>query len=235
MKNYFLHLKFDNFFHMKKRRGITDIIGTMMLMAVTVTGAATLTYFVNDVFVTGNLATASTLDSSTKSLHLLAYDARDSSSLLNVMSLDNQLNGKLCGVSCSGTNQLPINDGSEFIMMKIKNNSFESVFLEDVKLNNVVHEWDAYTSGILLDTSEPDLINSDGRSYPADGRFSIISDIANPEQHENIEISSGATVYLLVKLGSNDPDISLSKGIRVFLNVGTIASPEFLIESGNVR
>ncbi len=219
----------------KKHRGITDIIGTMMLMALTVTGAATLTYFVNDAFVSGNLAAASTLDSSAKSIQLLAYDARDSSSLLGLTNLDNQLDGRLCGLSCTATDELPINGGSEFIIMKIKNNSFESIFLSDIKLNHIEHDWDFDTSGVLLDTSSPDLTSADGRNYPADGKFSILQNTVNPTQYENTEIPSGKTVNLLVKLGPYDKDISLGNGIRVFLNVGTITPIEFLIESGGVR
>ena len=218
-----------------KRRGITDIIGTMMLMSVTVAGATTLTYFVNDAFVSGNLAAASTLDSSTKSLQLLAYDARDSSSLLTISNLDNQFDGQLCGATCSGTNQLPSNGGSEYILLKIKNNSFESVFLDNVQLNNVEHKWDIDTSGILLDVSVPDLVDADGRNYPADGKFSILSDVVNPTQFESNEIPSGKVATLLVKLGPNDTDLLLSKGIRVFLHIGTLHPSEFLIESGDVR
>jgi len=33
---------------LKNRRAVADIISTMMLMGVTVTGASTLTYFMND-------------------------------------------------------------------------------------------------------------------------------------------------------------------------------------------
>ena len=220
---------------LKKRRGITDIIGTMMLMAITVTGAATLTYFVNDVFVSGNLSTATTLDSSPPSLTLLAYDTRDSSSLLTLSNLDNNFDGKLCGSSCIATNDLPINNGSEFIIMKIKNNSFNSVFLDDVKINNVEHDWDAYTSGMLLDTTTPDFTNSDGRNYPLDGKFSILEDNSNPTQLLSREIPSGKTVNLLIKLGSEDPDLFLSKGVRVLLNVGSMTPVEFLLESGDVR
>ncbi|MFQ5781757.1 MAG: hypothetical protein ACE5GR_01720 [Nitrosopumilus sp.] len=236
MKNYFkTKSKSENFSKLRKRRGITDIIGTMMLMAVTVTGASALTYFVNDTFVTGNLATASTLDSSIQSIQLLAYDTRDSTFLLTMSNLDNQLDGKLCGTTCSGTNQLPINGGSEFIIMKIKNNGLNSIFLEDVKLNNIEHKWDSTTSGILLNTSIPDLNDANGRNYPSDGKFSILPDTVNPIQNNSIEIPSGETVNLLVKLGSNDPDVLLSKGIRVFLNIGDIAPVEFLIETGDVR
>lgn len=234
MKSIFVTHSVSKSSTIRKRRGLADIIGTMMLMAVTVTGAATLTYFVNDAFITGNLASASTLNSSTKSLSLLSYDARDSSSLLDIPNLDNQLDGKLCGVSCSGTNQLPSNGGSEFVILKIKNNSFESVFLDNIQLNNVEHKWDLRTSGILLDTSVPDLNDSDGRNYPADGKFSIIH-IANSTQFLNNEIPSGLSVNLLVKLGPNDTDIPLSKGVRGFLHIGTLTPTEFLIESGDVR
>ena len=40
---------------LKNRRGLAEIIGTMLLMGITVTGATTLTYFVNDGFISGNL------------------------------------------------------------------------------------------------------------------------------------------------------------------------------------
>ncbi|MFB5625604.1 MAG: hypothetical protein ACE5RQ_02405, partial [Nitrosopumilus sp.] len=76
---------------LRHRRGVADVISTMMLMAVTVTGASTLTYFMNDAFVSGNLGTISTLDSSSLNLLLLAYDTRDSSSLLKLIDVDNDI------------------------------------------------------------------------------------------------------------------------------------------------
>jgi hypothetical protein len=54
-------------------------------------------------------------------------------------------------------------------------------------------------------------------------------------QSGSIEIQSGQTVNLLIKLGPDDQDISLSKGIRVFLNIGGMHPAEFVIESGNAR
>ena len=39
----------------------------------------------------------------------------------------------------------------------------------------------------------------------------------------------------MIKLGPDDQDILLNKGIRTFLNVGSINLVEFLIESGNAR
>ena len=217
-----------------KRRGIADIISTMLLMGLTVTGATTLTYFVNDSFVSGNLATASSLNTATKSVQLLAYDTRDSTTLLQLSNLDNELDQKLCGVSCTGvglSDKIPSNGGSEFVMIKIKNNSINSIFLENIQLNNVLHTWDSQTSDASLNTVQN---LSSGGSYPHDGKFSILP-ISSTIQSANNEIQSGKTVNLLIKLGSDDQDISLNKGIRVLLNIGSMNPVEFLIESGNAR
>ena len=73
-----------------------------------------------------------------------------------------------------------------------------------------------------------------GGNYPHDGKFSILP-ISSTVQSVNNEIQSGKTVNLLIKLGSDDQDISLSKGIRVLLNIGDVHPVEFLIESGNAR
>lgn len=232
MKNHFM-LKMEKQSRGSKRRGITDIISTMLLMGITVTGATTLTYFVNDSFISGNLATASSLNTATKSIQLLGYDTRDSATLMQISNLDNNFNGTLCGDSCSVINsdKIPSNGGSEFVIIKIKNNSINSVFLENIQLNNAIHSWDIQTSGATLNTLQ-DI--SSGGNYPHDGMFSIIPD-SSTVQSINNEIKSGDTVNLLIKLGEDDSDILLNKGIRVFLNIGSIHLVEFLIESGNAR
>lgn len=214
-----------------KRRGVADIISTMLLMGLTVTGATTLTYFVNDSFVSGNLATAASTNTATKSVQLLGYDTRDSSTLLQLSNLDNNLDQKLCAVSCSigFSDKLPLNGGSEFIMIKIKNNGINSIFLENLQLNSISYTWDSQVSGTSLNTVQN---LSSGGSYPHDGKFSILS---TNIQSANNEIQSGQTINLLIKLGSNSPDILLNKGIRVFLNLGDMHPAEFLIESGNAR
>jgi len=223
---------------LKNRRGVTEIISTMMLMAVTVSGASTLTYFVNDAFVSGNLGTVSTLDSSSLNVLLLAYDTRDSSSLLKLLDVDNEniFNPFLCGETCSSvTNAIPENGGTEFVVLQIQNNGINSLFLESVTINSVTHLWDSSTSGILLDASQNDLSNTD-RKYPSDGLFSIIPVGELPvTQNDSIQIQSGQTVNLLVKLGSDDPDINLYRGMQILLNTGNVQPVEFLIESGDAR
>ena len=217
----------------KNRRGITDVISTMMLMAVTVTGASTLTYFMNDAFLSGNLGTTSTLEASSLNILLLAYDTRDSSSLLTLTNVDNQYDSVLCRSSCSGdSNNIPSNGGTEFIVLQIQNNNLNSVFLERLSINTMPYSWDIATSGVLLDTTVP----LSGGKYPTDGMFSILPVSGGPIiQNENVEIQSGQTVNLLIKLDSVDSDIQLNKGIRVLLNSGQIQPVEFLLESGGAQ
>ncbi|MHA7647122.1 hypothetical protein [Nitrosopumilus sp. S4] len=218
---------------LQKRRGVADVISTMMLMAVTVTGASTLTYFMNDAFISGNLGTISTLDSSSLNLFLLAYDTRDSITLLSLPNVDNQFNSLLCGSSCSGTpNNIPLNGGTEFIVFQVQNNSLDSIFLDDVSLNGVVYTWDSSTSGVQLDTTAP-LVNG---KYPSDGKFSILPVGKTPIiQNESIKIQNGQIVNILVKLSATEPDIPLNKGIRLLLDVGNVQPIEYLLESGDAR
>ena len=222
---------------LKKRRGVTEIISTMLLMGITITGATTLTYFVNDAFVNGNLASASTLNSSSKNIFLLAYDTRDSSSLLTLQNVDNDATGFLCRVTCnvSPPNSIPGNGGTEFIVLQIQNSGYDSIFLEDIAINNVIHSWDSSTSGVTLDASD-DYLTGINREYPADGMFSILLVGSSPIiQNENIQIQSGQTVNLLVKLNSEDSDIQLNKGLRILLDTGGIHPTEFFIETGDAR
>ena len=214
---------------LRTRRGVADIISTMMLMAVTVTGASTLTYFMNDAFISGNLGTVSTLESSSLNLLLLGYDTRDSFDLLTLSEVDNLTNSYLCRASCSANpDTIPALGGTEFIVIQIQNNGLNSIFLEDVFISDVRYSWDPSTSGSTL--------NLLGGEFPGDGMYSILQTGNNPNLHtDNIEIENGKIVNVLVKLDSTNPDIQLNKGIPILLNTGGTHPVEFLIESGDAR
>ncbi|MBT8243138.1 MAG: hypothetical protein HKP34_05475 [Nitrosopumilus sp.] len=214
---------------LRNRRAVADVISTMMLMAVTVTGASTLTYFMNDAFVTGNLGSVSSLDSSSLNLLLLAYDTRDSVNLLTLMEVDNLNDSYLCRASCvSNPDTIPSLGGTEFIVLQLQNNGLNSIFLDKVSIGGTIHSWDSLTSGATLDLL--------GGEFPRDGMFSILTTGGNPNlQSETIEIQNGQIINLLVKLDSSSPDIQLNKGIPVALNTGGMHLVEFLIESGDAR
>jgi hypothetical protein len=227
---------------LRKRRAVAEIISTMMLMGVTITGASTLTYFVNDGFVSGNLESVTNMDSAYQNISLLAYDTRDSYSLLSLANVDNEnlINKFLCGGhavtgTCGGSpNAIPDSGGTEFIVLQIHNYDIDSIFLEDIAINNVIHSWDFSTSNVPLD-AEFDCVSCPNRPYPADGMFSIFPVGNNPTQNESIQIQSGQTVNLLIKLGSDDSDIQLNRGIHVRLDTGKIHTVDFFIETGDAR
>jgi hypothetical protein len=214
---------------LKNRRGVAEIISTMMLMAVTVIGASTLTYFVNDAFISGNIGTISTLDSSSLNLLLLAYDTRDSVNLLTLLEVDNLTDSHLCRESCvANPDTIPSLGGTEFIVLQLQNNNLNSIFLEKVVISGTTHSWDSSTSGATLN-----LLTGE---FPGDGMFSILSTGSNPNlQSETFEIQNGQIVNVLVKLDSSSPDIQLNKGIPVSLNAGGMHPVEFLIDSGDAR
>lgn len=222
--------------HLKNRRGVADIISTMLLMAITVTGASTLTYFVNDGFISGNLGTISTLDSSSLNVLLLAYDTRDSLSLLTLTTVDNKISGELCAVGCiaNPTNSIPASDGTEFIVLQIQNNGLDPLFLDDVTVNGVIYSWDSDTAGVDLNASVNYLTGS-LRPYPADGMFSILPVGSSITQNDSIEIQNGQKVNLLIKLSTDNSDIPLANGIHILLDLGSIHPVEFLIDSGDAR
>lgn len=218
----------------QKHRGISEIIGTLTLLMVTVTGSVSISYFMNDALLVGNAETISTIDSSAKSIQLISYDTRDSTRLLQISNLDNKFDQQLCGFSCKDNSyKIPANDGTEFIILQIENTNIDSIFLDNIKINEISHVWDIQTSGKILDASQDDLISG---AYPLDGKFSILPVNTLPivQKYSN-EIQSGEQVQLLVKLGAGDTDISLNKAMKIVIGIGTIDSPEFILISGEVR
>ena len=236
----FQNLKKKESSRLKRRRAVADIISTMLLMGVTVTGASTLTYFMNDAFVSGTLGSATTLDASSLNVLLLAYDTRDASSLMSLTSIDNENtdNKFLCGVTCGvPPNLIPRhnpggNGGTEFIVFQIQNNDLNPFYLQDVVINGVVHSWDPLTGAdVTLDASSSNPLSG---KYPTDGMFSIIPS-GTLLQKNSAQIQNGEIVNILVKLGPDDSDIDLKRGIQVKLNVGKIHLIEFVLESGDAR
>ncbi|MEK0348879.1 MAG: hypothetical protein QQN50_03700, partial [Nitrosopumilus sp.] len=54
-------------------------------------------------------------------------------------------------------------------------------------------------------------------------------------QNENFQIQSGQIVNILIKLGPDNSDIQLNKGIHILLDTGGIHTVDFLIVSGDAR
>jgi hypothetical protein len=220
----------------RKRRAGAEVISSILLVAVTVVGAVILTSFLDETFVAGSLGTSSGSDSVIKSVKLVSFDARSGGELMNIPTLNNTLsnNQYLCRTSCN-SNTNPSTGGTEFVVIQIENKGVNPIFLHNVYLDSVDHNWDSSTAGFDLDANSGSF---GAGNFPGDGKFSIISsDIATLPliQREDNQIQNGETVNLIIKLDQTNYDIPLSKTIRAQFNIGDNQLSEVLIESGGAQ
>lgn len=216
----------------QKRRGISELIATLMLLGITTAGSV---FLASVVYGSGlqNTPTSSNLQSS-YSVKLTGYDTRDSSDLLGITTLDNKFDKKLCTASCQGSaDNVPqsASPGTEFIILQVRNISTETVFLKGIQVNGVLHIWDQNTSGKTLDASSDDATGK----YPSNGKFSVIS-TNNLVQKAESRLDSDEEVRLVIKLDDSiSSDISLTKPIITSINFGGIRESENVILSGEIR
>ena len=209
----------------------------MMILVVTVAGAIFLSNLMSNEFFSVDQQPVA--EARVDSIRLTAYDTRDSVKLTNVRNLNNTFNQMLCtnGPVCTITNpdNLPINSGTEFIVLQIRNMNIGSVFIHNVLVNNVGHTWDEQAVGLLDLTDD---LSGTG-NYPSAGRFSIIStenNYAATPLLGTIEVPGDGEVRLIVKLSDNIPqDIGMWSSLRVLVNFGGSQPAEFIILSGDAK
>ena len=233
----FKHLKKLIF---RKRRAVSETIGTLLLLVVTVAGAVVLSNFISDGFF-GVDQNRSTVEASSDSIHLTGFDTRDSSELINIASLNNKFDKFLCAKgnnpNCTivTPDDIPSDDGTEFIAIQIRNMNSETVTLQNIQVNNELHRWDAGTAGILFDAS---LSADAGTRYPRAGFFSILpsSDRVEPdEQFSNQEILSGEEVRVIIKLSEDLSDIKMWDSVQIVVNFGGAYPADFIVSSGDAK
>lgn len=224
-----------------------------MILAATVAGAVFLSNLMSDEFfsVDQHPVAKARVDS----IRLTSYDARDSVELTNIPQLNNTFNQFLCtgsgsvgtgGLVCSNimtdannlpsieVNPLSDDQGTEFIVLQIRNMNIDPVFIHNVLINNEGHVWDKTATGILDVT---DNLSGTG-NYPRSGTFGIIStDNTLPIRLQTTqEIQGDQEVRLLVKLSDNIPqDIGMWSSLRVLVNFGGSQPAEFIILSGDAK
>jgi len=200
-----------------KKRAISDIIVTMLLVGITV---------VAGVIIYGIFSGSGVTESATKDISqpvsfqggikLVGYDARDGSNLMGISGLSNNSDG-----DCPPTCKLQVEVGSEeLIVLKIINNTPNKTFLNGIIVNEVSHTWDDSAAA-----TEP----------TAAGKFSIIPDTNDTPQNTN-EIIEGGTVRVVVKLSSEiGSDININDAIRVGIDAVGFDLQKFIITAGNAR
>ena len=231
----------------RKRRAVSEIIGTMMILAGTVAGAVFLSNMMSDEFFAKDQTPVA--DVRIDSLRLTSYDSRDSVKLTSVPNLNNTFNQLLCvgnhppDCQVTSPNNLPsdvvnpaqTDQGTEFIVLQVRNMNVNSVFLHNILINNEGHIWDEQTANQDLILTANDVGNGD---YPLAGKFSIIplSNKLPIKQLATNQIQGDAEVRLVIKLSENIPqDIGMWSSLRVLVNYGGPQPAEFIILSGDSK
>ena len=231
-----------NIHRVRKRKAVAETIGTLLILAITVAGAVLVANFVRDGFfdVSQN---PSGSDARADSIQLTGYDTRDSNTLINVASLDNVFNDDptLCAkgndAECTIiiADNIPKDDGTEFIALQLRNMNTNSVFLSNIQVNNVLHAWDDGTAGWSFDAT---LSGGAGTTYPKAGFFSIIPspDRPNPDkQFVSQEVQGNEEVRVIIKLSETLSDIKMWDSMLIVVNFGGSQPAQFIVSSGDAK
>jgi len=221
----------------RKRRAVSEVIGTMLILVVTVAGAV----FISNALHQGFFAvdqTSSGPGALESSIWLTGYDTRDSAELSGVPTLSNNFDQQLCTITCDGPSnehKAPISGGTDFIVLHVKNNNLNSVFLHSVQIRNEGHTWDSATALVNFDVP---LGTQTAGEFPKDGQFSIIplSNNLPIQQRGTNELQGDEEVRLVIKLSDQIPqDIAMWDSLRVLVNFGGSQPAEFIILSGDAK
>ncbi len=220
----------------KKRRAVSEIIATLMILAVTVAGAVFISNAMQS-FMFPYDSGKSVTEVRPESVSLFGYDTRDSTNLSDVTGLDNKFNQLLLTNGATEVNKIPLQNGTEFIVLHLRNLSTNSIFLHNVLINNEGHSWDTVAANQVLD---PTFVGVTTGQFPEDGKFSIIPmyNGTGPTitQLATNEVVGDGEVRLIIKLSDNIPqDIGMWDSLRILVNYGGAQPAEYIVLSGDAK
>lgn len=195
-----------------QRRGVAEIITTMLLVAMTVIGAVLVVSFFSDSGGGAGIgAVVTSIENPRQSIKLTGFDTRDGVDLSGISDIDNTKNSP----------NPTLTKGSEFIVLSIRNIALEPTFLAGVLVNNLVHTHDTSPTGIV----------------PAAGKFTLVNTTnPSPGLRTSTEIGAGQDLRVVVKLSSSLTDnIPINKAIKIVFDHGSTDVKEFVITSGTTR
>jgi flagellin-like protein len=217
-----------------KKRAVSEIIGTLMILVITVVGAVFISNALSDGFFSID-QTPNPSRGQIDPLRLIGYDTRDSTKLKDITTLDNDFNQQLCAGDCvANQNEIPANSGTEFVVLHLHNTGINSVFLHNILIRNVGHTWNIQNNETPLDAS---ITGVAGTTYPLAGTFSIIS-VNDPNMNLKTtnEIRSDEEVLVVIKLSPQIPQhIEMWDALRILVNFGGSQPAEFVVLSGDAK
>jgi len=224
-----------------KRRGVSVVISTLLVLAITIVGAM----WISNIMSTSSLTTVNQTPKdiiTANSVLLVGYDTRDGKELFQIDELENKIDNRLCTASCATSpNTFPQGGGTDFIILQLWNKNSVEVPIKNIQVNGISHTWDTKTRNVVFDAkANPP---PTGR-FPEDGKFSIIpnSGTASLVQFGNQIVEGDQEVRLIIKLSPNvkgdliSEDIGLGEPLQILVKIRDVMNPaEFVILSGDTK
>ncbi len=216
----------------KKRKAVSEIVATLILVGVTVTGAA----LVATIFQNSSLVDMSAIMIANtglgESIKIIGYDTRDSNNLTGISFMDNVFTGPSGSLKTTASAANCPNapnagsPGNEFIILKIKNISPNPIQLKSIVVNDVDHLWKTETSSTQLNVAPFDC-----------GTFSIIP-ISGPEplmKSATSLLNSNDEVRLVIKLNRVYGSDILPGTLRIQFLTDKLDRSIFAIPTGSAK
>lgn len=222
----------------RKRRAVSEIIATLLLMGVTVIGGIIAFTMVGS-FTNANSGVGE-LEVEER-IELVGYDSRDGPHLTGIEDIHNDKNSPtpfLCTTSCSANpNNTPDNGGTDFIVIYLRNTGLNDVFLGDIFIstNSITHEWDEDTAGQVLTDASNDLVAP--HSYPHAGMYSVVPETGTVSvtQRSSTLIAGTETVRIVIKLSEEiSSNIRIDSAIPIVITTVEGNTFKFNIHGGSV-
>jgi len=216
----------------RKKRGVSVVISTLLVLAITIVGAM----WISNIMSTSSLTTVSQTPKTiiaANSVLLVAYDTRDGATLFNIEDFDNQFGNGLCTVSCTTTpNNRPTAGGTDFIVLQLWNQNTNPIHIKSVQVNGIPHVWDTDTR------NEEFHGNTEPPDFPRAGMYSIIpTSSLSLTQQNSLQVDGDQEIILVIKLKNTSfaSDIALSKPLQILVNIGDGQPVEFIILTGETK
>lgn len=198
----------------RKRRAVSEIIVTMLLIGITVVGGIFLMNIFSSVDSLNVSSVINPSGSSVIRIKMIGYDARDGNNLSGISTIDNTNNGALCATTACST--------KEYIVLKIQ--SLGTSYIDTILVNEVAHTWDSSTAGV-------DLLTSSG---PAAGQFSIIlTSNTSPITQKSTTQIIDQDIRIVIRLNQLSSNILIGDIIMVTVIAGEGESATFLVPTGS--
>lgn len=192
-------------------KAISEIITSLLLLAVTVVGGILVFVMINGSDFIGDVSSSTTsAQKASGSLKLTGFDTRDGTNLYNITAIDNNI---LTSGLVSG----------EHVILKIRNDSPNIIFLESLQINDVTHTSD--TSGSVVTATSL-----------TSGTYGIVNGTCTTcTLASSVEIGDGKEVRLIVRLSGSVGTIALNKTVRSTISYGGLDPTTFIIPAGSIR